>query len=165
MISLLKALFNPSGAVIVGLVFLAGLTAGVRVMLWKVGADEAAATSAAMRTQQGYVRHADKVATKVAEGMARIEYRTRTIIKEVPIYVSTQADNACTINRGFVELFNSSAQGRLPKPALDSDEPAAGIALSFVGRTSAENHDAYWKCREYLDGWQEWCRGVNCLGN
>lgn len=164
MITLLKTLFNPSGALIIGLIFLSGMTAGARIVLWKVGSDQADAAITAMQTQRVYVRVADKVATNVSENKTRIEYRTRQIIKEVPVYVSAKANAGCTVTRGFVELFDASVADRLPKPAIDADERAPGITLADIGEAAAENHSAYYQCRNILDGWQSWCKGVNCLG-
>lgn len=163
MIALLKTLFNPTGLLIAGLVFLAGMTAGARVVLWKVGSDQADAAAAALVTQKTYARAADKVATNVAENKTRIEYRTKQIIKEVPVYVTTKANAGCAVTRGFVELFNASAADRLPKPAIDADDRATGVALADIGDAVTENHAAYYQCRATLEGWQSWCKGVNCL--
>ncbi len=69
-----------------------------------------------------------------------------------------QADAACTINRGFVRLYDAATEGRLPEPARDADAASAGIALSAVAGTVAANYQTCHENAEQLRALQTWVR-------
>lgn len=78
----------------------------------------------------------------------RIITRTETIIKEVPTYV-TQADNdKCTVNNGFVRVYNAGWEGVDPPAASDSDRGPSGVPLSEVAEVDAHNAGACHLWRE-----------------
>lgn len=62
-----------------------------------------------------------------------------------PVDVPAQADAACIISRGFVQLHDAAAASELPEPARDADATAAGIALTSVTGAVAAN---YQTCHE-----------------
>jgi hypothetical protein len=55
-----------------------------------------------------------------------------------------------------VRLHDAAAAGRLPEPARDADAAAAGIALSAVAGTVAENYTACRANAEQLSALQSW---------
>jgi len=97
-----------------------------------------------------------KVVTRYVDRVRIVRENGDTIIKEIPVYVPVQADAACTINRGFVRLHDTAAEGRLPEPARDADAAAAGIALSAVAATVAANYQTCHENAEQLRALQAW---------
>lgn len=104
----------------------------------------------------------DEATQAVGEATAtrtnEIRYQTRTLIREVPVYVTAQDDGRCIVNRGFVRLHDQAATGTpsIPDSAGEPDSAPSGVALSTVGATVADN---YGTCREYraiAEGWQTW---------
>jgi hypothetical protein len=83
----------------------------------------------------------DNVVTEYVDRVQVIKERGATIIKEVPVYVSAQADAACTVNAGFVRVHDASARSLpAPEPSGAADEAPSGIALSTVAATTAANY-------------------------
>jgi hypothetical protein len=66
---------------------------------------------------------------RVRERIRIVREAGETIVKEVPVYVTPEADAACTVNRGFVRLHNAAAAGEIPGPPALSDG-AAGSGAS-----------------------------------
>lgn len=83
----------------------------------------------------------DNVVTEYVDRVQVIKERGATIIKEVPVYVSAQADAACIVNAGFVRVHDASARSLpAPEPSGAADEAPSGIALSTVAATTASNY-------------------------
>ena len=62
-----------------------------------------------------------KVITKYVEKKIYIKEKGHEIIKQVPIYVTKQADDNCTITNGVVELLNSAAKNEVPNATGNVD--------------------------------------------
>lgn len=82
--------------------------------------------------------------------------------REIPKYVTPQADARCPIPSGFVELWNRPGVGiqagssAIPGPASsDVDEPS-GVALSTVAEVNADNHAAYDQAVASLEACRKW---------
>jgi hypothetical protein len=94
--------------------------------------------------------------TKYLPGEEKIVTVTKTLIREVPVYVPAKADAACVINTGFIRVFNSAAEGTVAGTPRQSDAAPSGVALSSVAATTADNfgtcHVAFSRLRE----WREW---------
>lgn len=97
-----------------------------------------------------------KVVTEYVDRVKVVRQAGETIIKEIPIYVPAQADAACLVPRGFVRLHDAAAQGVVPEPAGNSDASPAGVALSTVAGTVAENYTACRANAEQLIALQSW---------
>ena len=97
-----------------------------------------------------------KVVTQFVDRVRVVREKCETIIKEVPVYVPVQADSACLVPRGFVRLHDAAAQGVVPEPAGNSDAATAGVALSAVAGTVAENYTACRANAEQLIALQSW---------
>lgn len=101
-----------------------------------------------------------KVVTKYVDRVKVVRETGDTIIKEVPVYVPIEADAACVLHRGFVRLHDAAAQGVVPEPAGNSDAAPAGVALSAVAGTVAENYTACRENAEQLIALQSWILDV-----
>ncbi|MCB0078827.1 MAG: hypothetical protein KDD73_15555 [Anaerolineales bacterium] len=83
------------------------------------------------------------------ETVREVEGKTRTIVKEVPRYVTVENDRACPVPDGFVRVYDAAIrQDSLPPDpaAAGVDGAPTGIALSDVARNAAEN---YGVCHQY----------------
>lgn len=50
-----------------------------------------------------------EVITKYVDRVKIVEGKTHEIIKKVPVYITKESDDKCTINNGFVTLINMAA--------------------------------------------------------
>ena len=80
-----------------------------------------------------------------------------TITREIPIYVTQKADAACAIPAGFVRLHDAAATGQPAGPSTgDPDAPAAGITLSAIAGTVADNYTSCHATAAQLSALQDW---------
>lgn len=79
-----------------------------------------------------------QVVTNYVDRVKTIRVQGEMRIKEVPIYVTAQDDAACSINAGFVRLWNAANAGTpiSPDPS-GADEAPSGVSLS----DTAAQHD------------------------
>ncbi|MBF1165512.1 MAG: hypothetical protein HXL68_10765 [Dechloromonas agitata] len=106
-----------------------------------------------------------RVVTEYVDRVKVVRQAGETIIKEVPVYVPAQADAACVVPRGFVRLHDAAAAGRLPQAAGAADALPAGIALSAVAGTVADNYERCHENTEQLKSLQEWIRAQEVAAN
>ena len=149
------------------LLALAALCIALAGLGWLKGASHVqaqwdAATTAQQQAQsQLQTRQAQATVQVVTQYVDRIQVvreKGDTLIQEVPVYVSVQADAACTVHRGFVSLHDAAAAGELPQPARDADAPAEGLALSAVAATVVTNYQTCHENAEQLKALQDWIR-------
>lgn len=125
------------------LLFALGYVKGATAEQANAKALESAQLRAAFEQGQqlGIVR--DQVVTKYVDRVRVVEKAGQTIIKQVPVYVSAEADRACAVPAGFVRLHDAAAASLpAPDPAGAADARPAGIALSTVAATVAGNYTA-----------------------
>jgi hypothetical protein len=99
-----------------------------------------------------------RIVTDYVDRVRVVRERAKTITKEVKIYVPQESDVACAINRGFVRLHDAAARGDVSGTPEAADASPAGIKLSGVASTLADN---YARCREnaeQLTALQEWVK-------
>ena len=100
-----------------------------------------------------------EVITKYVDRVKIVEGKTREIIKKVPVYITKESDDKCTINNGFVSLHNSSAsQTKIPDTTRDVNETASDVKLSTVATTITENYGTYYQVAEQLKSLQDWIK-------
>ena len=118
----------------------------VKEMEAKVAKQELAAAEISTNVITQYV---DRV--KIVEG------KTHEIIKKVPVYITKESDDKCTINNGFVSLHNASAgQTEVPKSTGTINEEASNVKLSEVVSTVSQNYGTYYQVSEQLKSLQDW---------
>lgn len=102
-----------------------------------------------------------RVVTKYVDRVKIVREVGKTITKEIPVYVTAEADDRCTVPSGFVSVHNAAAENvPLAVPAGDPDAPAAGIALSDVAETVSGNYGTCHENAEQLIGLQDWLLGI-----
>jgi len=98
-------------------------------------------TNAALLRKLALAEGTTRTVTEYVDRVQVVHERGATIVKEVPVYVTANADAACTVPAGFVQLHDAAASGNpLPGVAGDPDAPAPGITLSDVAETTAANY-------------------------
>ncbi|KXU97608.1 hypothetical protein AB839_06925 [Stenotrophomonas sp. DDT-1] len=125
--------------------------------LAKAVADNAALASS-LKLAEGTTR----VVTKYVDRVQLVQERGDTIVKEVPIYVTANADAACVVPAGFVQLHDTAASGSpTAGPAGNPDAPAAATPLSAVAETVASNYATCHATAEQVVALQELARELH----
>jgi len=124
-----------------------------------------AALARASLAAAGRIEAADAAATGAAEdatehAQARIAWRTRTLVEEIPHAMPPASDRAWPLSVGFVRLHDAAALGidlsGVAAPAGRPDASASRVAPSALAGILARN---YGDCRAdaaELAGWQAW---------
>jgi len=81
------------------------------------------------------------------------------IIRKVPIYVPQIANDQCTINNGFVSLWNATNQMRFPNTTAGTDASASQVKLTDVAAQHAREATICTATEEQLEGLQKWVLG------
>lgn len=101
----------------------------------------------------------EKVSDKLTQERVRIEYRTRYLLKEVPIAVPPAADAACAIPRAFVRLYDAAASGvetEVSAGSGGSDAGTSDVALSEVLEADLTNLGTAQQLRAEVLSWRSW---------
>lgn len=98
--------------------------------------------SADLRSALTEARATTKVVTQYVDRVQIVRERAATITKEIPVYVTAEADSRCAVPVGFARLHDAAAQNRPADPAGNPDAPAEGLTLSAVAGTVAGNYAA-----------------------
>lgn len=93
-----------------------------------------------------------------AEETAKIVTVTKTIIKQVPIYVK---NTDCPMPGGFRVLHDAAANGQVPDPAAVAD--AASAAAADVASTVATNYGTCHEVAQRLTDLQAWVHAQQVL--
>ncbi|MGR4038269.1 hypothetical protein P7C00_06825 [Pseudomonas sp. JDS08PS003] len=106
----------------------------------------------------------EKVVVEYVDRVVKVYQAGATLTKEVPIYVSKAADNACVVPDGFVRVHDAGA-ANLPVAAGPSvaDGAASGLALSTVAASVVDNYSQCHANAEQLKALQQWVRESQAL--
>ena len=99
-----------------------------------------------------------KVVTKYITKIEIVKEKGDAILKEVPKFVTANADGQCVIPNGFVLLHDSASRNEVPDSTRGVDEGASSVKLSGVATTVTENYTLYHKVSEQLRSLQEWVK-------
>ncbi|TPQ33422.1 hypothetical protein [Cupriavidus pinatubonensis] len=130
-------------------------------------ATDAEETAASLRSQLDSTEAGVVTVTRYVDRVQTIQVKGDTIIKEIPRYVSAQADAACTVPVGFVRLHDAAATGAVLDPgARDADASPSGTALSAVAGTVTGNYTTSHANAEQLSELQQLLQdqGVTIVG-
>ena len=123
----------------------------------------AKAQEKADRTAAKQDARAAEVSAEVRQATAekQVEYRTvtKTLIKEVPKYVTVTSDSRCVVPLGFVRLHDlaaGSGQAFVPAAPGGSVETPSGLDLSTVSSTVVANYGTAHVWRAEAEGWRAW---------
>lgn len=122
---------------------------------------EQAQAAAIHKEDQGKIT--DRVVTKYVDRIVTIREKGDTIIQRVPVYVTAQDDSNCTINNGFVRLWNEANTGEVSEPSAGADEAASGVVLSEVATQKGYEAKLCRETEQRLISLQEWVRQQQAL--
>lgn len=170
MTRILTALAGWKGYALTAAICLAvGFAQGWTVRGWKADADatdasikahaaQLAAVNAARLAEAAQAQTTHRIEAKAAEAQVVIREVTRTLIEEVPVYVTPDVDARFDVPAGFVRLHDAAAAGRavVPDPAGQSDDAASGLAFSAVATTVVGNYGQCLATARQLTDLQAW---------
>lgn len=112
----------------------------------------------------------DDIQAGLQKAQDHVRVVTRIIRYKVPVYVAAQDDARCTINTGFVRVFNAAAAGRpLPdvpgRAGRDALDAPSGVSLSAVADATVTNDAAFYTLRNEVTGWRDWYAGQKAAFN
>lgn len=143
-------------AAIAAICFLLGGTATWRVMSWKEGAQQTQIVTKIVKQIETQQVVTERVVTKYIAVKGKDIENTRTLIQEVPIYVTKEADARCAVNLGTVRLWNRAVHGAVPDPSTGPDDAPSGFACSDIAKAFVEAAGQYDATAHQLVGLQEW---------
>lgn len=121
---------------------------------------DALASRAAIERIERSVAAGARVSADLAVRASEVRTRTTTLVREVPIHVSTSVDARFAVPVGLVRVHDAAAAGvdlsAVPDPAGRADESASDIVASDLATAIVEN---YGTCRgelARLAAWQDW---------
>ena len=106
-----------------------------------------------------------KVVTKYITKIEVVKEKGDVIIKEIPKYISQDADAKCAVPNGFVMLHDSASRNEVPDSTRGIDAGTSDIKLSGVAATVTENYTTYYKVAEQLKSLQEWIKTQQSIYN
>lgn len=117
------------------------------------------------------VKHQEAVtaewSNKGAEHQAQIETVTRTIIREVPVYVTPQIDRDFPLPWGFVRVHDAAALRidvpAIPLPTGQSDASRSPVTASVAAGTIAENYGRADGNAQQLNDLEAWIRDQQAI--
>lgn len=116
---------------------------------------------AAAEADRDLARAETRIVVRYVDRVHVVREKAQTITREIPIYVTPNADAACTVPVGFVRLHDAAAANEPAGPATGNpDAPAEGVALSDVAAVVAENYAAAHENAEQITGLQHYVRAL-----
>ena len=132
--------------------FSAGLYVGHK---WGVSSCYEATIEAQRHTIETGIKQAvvsDKTVTEYVDRVQIVQGKSRTIIKEIPIYVK----DTCTLSADWRMLHDSAVESELPDSARDSDERT--VTAQDALETVAANYGLCEENSQTLQALQSWVR-------
>jgi hypothetical protein len=111
------------------------------------------AANASLALQVKQAAATERVVTKYVDRVKVVEGRTRTIIKEVPVYVPADSP---LLPPGYRVLHDAAAEGVIPDPARIAD--AAPVPAQDAASGVIDNYGTCHANAEQLTALQEWIR-------
>tara|TARA_R110000868_G_scaffold26471_6_gene101832 strand:- start:108 stop:635 length:528 start_codon:yes stop_codon:yes gene_type:complete len=120
------------------------------------------ATEAAQAEQRARDDITLAAAVAAAKSHIQIETVTRTIIREVPKYVTVETDAKFPLPCGFIRLHDASASGSspssIPLAPGELDGSACPVTASEAASIIADNYGTALAWRSQLISWQAWAK-------
>jgi hypothetical protein len=99
-----------------------------------------------------------KVVTKYINKVQIVKEKGNEIIKQVPVYITKDADAKCDVLTGFVMLHDSASRNEVPDPTRKVDGTTSEVKISGVAETVIDNYTTYHQVAEQLKSLQEWIK-------
>jgi len=99
-----------------------------------------------------------KVVTKYVNKVQIVKEKGNDIIKQVPVYITKDADTKCDVPTGFVVLHDSASRNEVPDATRKVDATTSPVKISGVSETVVDNYTTYHEVAEQLRSLQDWVR-------
>lgn len=106
-----------------------------------------------------------KIVTKYVTVDRIVKEKGDAILKEIPKFVSKDADAKCVVPNGFVVLHDSASRNEVPDSTRGVDEGASKVKLSGIAETVTQNYTTYYQVSEQLKALQEWVKEQQSIFN
>jgi hypothetical protein len=146
------------GAALLGALWLHHVVTRQRIALAEARADAAITGQRDLAGQLAAAKASEHIVTRYVDRVRVVHERGATLTKEIPVYVTAQADAACSVPVGFVRLHDAAAANDLPGSARITDAQPSSLALSAVAGTVVDNYATCHAAFEQLDALQTWVR-------
>jgi hypothetical protein len=146
------------GAGLLGALWLYHVVTRQRIALAEARADTAITAQRELTGQVAAAQASEHIVTRYVDQVRVVHERGATLTKEIPVYVTAQADAACSVPVGFVRVHDAAASNDLPGPADAADAQPSGLALSAVAGTVVDNYATCHAAVEQLKALQAWVR-------
>jgi len=144
------------GAGLLGALWLYHVVTMQRIAHADARAETAIAAQRALAGQLEAAKASERIVTRYVDRVQIVRERSAVLTKEIPIYVTAQADAACTVPVGFVRVHDAAASNDLPGSAGTSDAQPSGLALSAIAGTVVDNYATCHAAIEQLNALQSW---------
>lgn len=149
-----------------GGVLVLSILLGWKYVTWRL--DSQAATISTQASEIGRLKAklafeyiTRQVYTEYVEVERVVYQKGQTIIKEIPVYVTPEADAACVVPVGFVSVHDAAVQNSpLPGTPGLHESADSGVALSEVAGVVTDNYTTCHVIRERLIATENWIRRV-----
>ena len=131
--------------------------------IWQLKVKEMETAIAKQELAAAEVTH--EVITQYVDRVKIVEGKTHEIIKKVPVYITKESDDKCTINNGFVSLHDHASKNEVPESTGSINEDSSDVKLSTVAETVSQNYGTYYQVVEQLKALQSWIRKQKDLDN
>lgn len=119
------------------------------------------------KTQIKYTADTKKVTTEVVtkyvDRVKVVKEKGDTIIKKVPVYVTVKDDSMCTVNNGFVRLWNSANQMSVPGASSSADGSPSAVVLSDIAAQHSKEATICAGTEAQVNGLQNWIKEQQAL--
>lgn len=106
-----------------------------------------------------------KIVTKYVTVDRIVKEKGDAILKEIPKFISKDADAQCVVPNGFVVLHDSASRNEVPDSTRGVDEGASKVKLSGIAETVTTNYTTYYQVSEQLKALQEWVKEQQSIFN
>ncbi len=106
-----------------------------------------------------------KVVTKYVTVDRIVKENGDAIVKEIPKFISKDADAQCVVPNGFVVLHDSASRNEVPDSTRGVDEGASKVKLSGIAETVTQNYTTYHQVSEQLKALQDWVKQQQSIYN
>lgn len=101
-------------------------------------------------------KNSKQIITKYVTKTKVIKEKGDVIIKEVPKFITKDADAKCAVPKSFVVLHDSAAKNEVPDSTQGIDGTTSSVKLSTIGETITINYNNYHQLSERLKALQDW---------
>lgn len=130
-----------------------------RIHAAEQAASTAQAKAGALGDELAAAKRSEKIVTVYVDRVQVVRERGATIVHRIPIYVTPQADAACSLSRGFVRVHDAAAQSaEVPGAPGPADAQPSGVALSAATGVIVGNYTTCHAIAEQLTALQAWVR-------